>query len=279
VGEIETPIPLALEGAIGAISLGQSLEAQMKVFISWSGDLSRQLAEAIREWLPNVLQFVKPYFTPSDLEKGARWDNEISKELGQSSIGIFAMTEESLTSPWIMFEAGAISTVVEKARAVRLFSVSRRQTWWDLSQAFRQQHLTVEVRQLLTTINNAAPEEVAVAEKTLDASFNKWWSDLEQAVQAISAAQPPTEPQRSVEDLLEEAVSNTRAIFRELQAPRPLQVFAPNREMEAFVKALMKPQRGLGNTDAEDKAEMAGVLRANGQFRPHQQGCLRCGFS
>jgi hypothetical protein len=40
--------------------------------------------------------------------------NEISKELEQSKIGIIAMTEENLTSPWIMFEAGAISKVVEE---------------------------------------------------------------------------------------------------------------------------------------------------------------------
>src|SRR5215813_14335412 len=86
----------------------------MKVFISWSGERSKQLAEAIREWLPNVLQFVKPYFTPADIEKGARWASEISKELEQSKIGIIAMTEENLTSPWIMFEAGAISKVVEE---------------------------------------------------------------------------------------------------------------------------------------------------------------------
>lgn len=76
----------------------------MKVFISWSGDRSKQLAEVIHWWLPNVLQFVKPYFTPADMEKGTRWDNEISKELGQSQIGIIAMTEENLASPWIMFE-------------------------------------------------------------------------------------------------------------------------------------------------------------------------------
>ncbi len=42
-----------------------------KVFISWSGELSNKLAEAVRQWLPGVLQFVKPYFTPSDIEKGA----------------------------------------------------------------------------------------------------------------------------------------------------------------------------------------------------------------
>ena len=88
----------------------------MKVFISWSGERSKQLGAAIRDWLPNVLQFVKPYFTPADMEKGARWNNEISKELGQSQIGIFAMTREALTSSWIMFEAGAISKVIEEGR-------------------------------------------------------------------------------------------------------------------------------------------------------------------
>src|SRR6516164_2994774 len=71
----------------------------MKVFISWSGDRSKQLAEVIHWWLPNVLQFVKPYFTPADMEKGTRWDNEISKELGQSQIGIIA---SSLPIPLFM---------------------------------------------------------------------------------------------------------------------------------------------------------------------------------
>src|SRR5215831_199016 len=90
----------------------------MKVFIHWSGDRSKQLAEAIHWWLPNVLQFVKPYFSPADIEKGARWANDISKELEQSKIGIIAMTEENLASPWIMFEAGAISKVVGVRRLV-----------------------------------------------------------------------------------------------------------------------------------------------------------------
>ena len=56
-------------------------ETQMKVFISWSGDRSRQLAEVIHWWLPHVMQFTKPYFSPSDIDKGKRWSDDISKEL------------------------------------------------------------------------------------------------------------------------------------------------------------------------------------------------------
>ena len=41
----------------------------MKVFISWSGQHSKKLGEALRDWLPGVLQLVTPYFTPSDIEK------------------------------------------------------------------------------------------------------------------------------------------------------------------------------------------------------------------
>src|SRR5262245_55813784 len=86
----------------------------MKVFIHWSGDRSKQLAEAIREWLPMVLQFTKPYFSPADIDKGARWLTKSARSWSSQKIGIIAMTEENLTSPWIMFEAGAISKVVEE---------------------------------------------------------------------------------------------------------------------------------------------------------------------
>ena len=69
----------------------------MKVFISWSGDMSKNVAEAIREWLPSVLQTVKPYFTPSDIEKGTRWSSDIASELDDSKAGIFCVTSENLT--------------------------------------------------------------------------------------------------------------------------------------------------------------------------------------
>ena len=80
------------------------------------GELSKSLAAAIRDWLPTTLQYVKPYFTPADIEKGAKWDNEISEALEASNFCIIAMTRESLDSKWITFEAGALSKKIEKAR-------------------------------------------------------------------------------------------------------------------------------------------------------------------
>ena len=86
----------------------------MKVFISWSGEMSNQIGEIIRSWLPSMLQSVKPYFTPSDIEKGARWNTEIAQELEDSKIGILCITRENLNSAWLLFEAGALSNKLNK---------------------------------------------------------------------------------------------------------------------------------------------------------------------
>jgi hypothetical protein len=226
----------------------------MKVFISWSGDRSKQLAEVIHWWLPNVLQFVKPYFTPADMEKGTRWDNEISKELGQSQIGIIAMTEENLASPWIMFEAGAISRVVEEKIRVCpiVFGIRKTDLVGPLAGFQAIEFNRTEVRQLLTTINNAA-KDAALLERSLDAAFNMWWPELEKKVKAISsAALPPSRPHRQDRELLEEIVENTRNLIRELQPLLPWQRFAQiNPENVATVQALLRrdsnatPQGGI----------------------------------
>ena len=69
----------------------------MRVFISWSGEVSKQLGEARHLLVPSTLQFVKPYLL-TDIEKGAKWDNEISNELEGSDFCIVALTRESLES-------------------------------------------------------------------------------------------------------------------------------------------------------------------------------------
>jgi hypothetical protein len=80
----------------------------VKVFISWSGSQSREVAEALKDWLPRVIQSLRPYVSSEDIDKGTRWSNDISSELASSQIGIVCVTQNSLNAVWTHFEAGAL---------------------------------------------------------------------------------------------------------------------------------------------------------------------------
>lgn len=98
----------------------------MKIFISWSGKLSQELGNALKEWIPDVLQAVQPYFTPEDIQKGERWSSEIAKELEDSMFGIFCVTPETLNSGWMHFEAGAISKSKDGAQVCPILPARKR---------------------------------------------------------------------------------------------------------------------------------------------------------
>ena len=79
----------------------------MKVFICWSGRRSKQLAEALHQWLPSVLKDLAPTYSP-DIPKGELWFDSINRELNRSQAGIVCLTPENMDSAWIHFEAGAL---------------------------------------------------------------------------------------------------------------------------------------------------------------------------
>jgi len=79
----------------------------MKIFISWSGKLSKHVGLTLRDWLPNVIQAADPYISSKDISKGVRWFSEISTELESSHFGIICVTRTNMESPWLLFEAGA----------------------------------------------------------------------------------------------------------------------------------------------------------------------------
>ena len=60
----------------------------MKVFISWSGDISHKVAMVLYGWLPDVIQSIDPYVSSEDIHKGTRWIMDISTELEKSAFGI-----------------------------------------------------------------------------------------------------------------------------------------------------------------------------------------------
>jgi hypothetical protein len=203
----------------------------MRVFISWSGEPSRQLAEAVREWLPSALQYVKPYFTPADIEKGARWATEISNELSTSQIGIFILTRNNLNSKWMLFEAGAISKKIDKARICPIvFDIEPTDIEGPLAQFQATKFTRDDFRQLFNTINAAAGDS-KLPDAIAGTVFEKWWPDLDAEVRTILAASTSSEQSsvRTPQDLLEETVSLVRTIAvgqRDLESKMQLLVIA-----------------------------------------------------
>src|SRR5262245_43236095 len=97
----------------------------MRVFISFSGDRSAKVASIIREWLPKVIQATRPWMSETDIEKGTRWVSEISGVLAEAAVGIICVTPENIHSPWLAFEAGALSKALSASRVCTyLFDLS-----------------------------------------------------------------------------------------------------------------------------------------------------------
>lgn len=89
---------------------------EKNVFISWSGDRSRIVAEGLRDWIPQVIQIANPWMSKEDINKGTRWLIELSKELEKTNIGIFCLTRENLKSSWLLFEAGTVGKTLKESR-------------------------------------------------------------------------------------------------------------------------------------------------------------------
>ena len=88
----------------------------MKVFISWSGTRSNRVGKALRIFLEDVNQAIKPWMSETDIDAGSRWAAELAKQLEETNFGIICLTPESLTSPWSLFEAGALSKSIRDSR-------------------------------------------------------------------------------------------------------------------------------------------------------------------
>src|SRR5690348_3571721 len=92
----------------------------MKVFISWSGEPSRSIALALRQWLPLVVQHVKPWMSDEEIESGTRWNDGIGRALEDTDFGIVCVTAANQHKEWLMFEAGALAKRLATARVVPL---------------------------------------------------------------------------------------------------------------------------------------------------------------
>ena len=191
----------------------------MRVFIAWSGPVSREVARALHDWIPLVVQSVEPWMSSEDLEKGTRWFTEVAGELEKAKVGVLCLTAENLSSPWVHFEAGALSKSVGRTHVCPyLFGVDAANVKDPLAQFQLTKADKDDTLKLLKTLN-AALEDARLSEGKLSAVFEKWWPDLYEKLAKIEAS-PVAPPRGSVDrterEILQDVLGSVRGLSTQL---------------------------------------------------------------
>jgi hypothetical protein len=183
----------------------------MKVFLSWSGDKSKHVAKALRDWLQNVIHAIDPWLSAEDMAKGSRWSIEIASQLNDTAVGIICVTPENQEAPWINFEAGALAKAVKQQVYVcpYLIGLTLTDLKGPLSLFQATEANEADTLQLLLTLNRALGEQ-ARAESSVRQTFMKWWPDLQKELEHAASIHPSKGHERPQREILEEVLLSVR---------------------------------------------------------------------
>lgn len=192
----------------------------MKVFISWSGSRSKDLANALRQWLPMVLQYVEPWVSDKDISAGERWAQAISGELDASNFGIICITPENLNSEWILFESGALSKSMLDAKVIPLlFGLELSDLSGPLSQFQAQKVEETGVMEVVRAINKVA--EKPASSEIVDQLVPTLWPQLQETLSKIPEIAPTEKHKRPSHEILEELVTGVRGLSSKMRDMEP----------------------------------------------------------
>jgi len=185
----------------------------MKVFISWSAERSKLVAEILNWWIRSVIQAVRPWMS-TEIDRGALWFPKINDELAQTEVGVVCLTKENLDKRWILFEAGALAKGLSSNRVCPLLiDLQSNDLQSPLSQFNHTLPTEIGMWSLINTINSALKES-ALPHELLHRAYTTYWPLFKTAFdEAISKTKEGPQPEaRNESDMLLELLSGMRAL-------------------------------------------------------------------
>lgn len=165
--------------------MSESIIFKVRVFLSWSGkgSASHSIAVALNKWLSKVIQFADPFLSSDDIQAGERWDDVLGKHLNESDFGILCITQESKESPWMLFEAGALSGSYGNPKRVVPYLLDMEPG--DLKPPLGRFNAVTADKdgtfKLLDSLNKP-PVGQLVSDEVLRATFQAFWPELESEI-------------------------------------------------------------------------------------------------
>ncbi len=184
----------------------------MKVFISWSGELSKQIALRLKDWLPRVIQQLEEPFVSDDAEKGIVWTTGLMGELEESTFGIICLTPSNITNPWIVFETGALYKNQKETRVCPIiFKMKPANIPQPLGLFQFTQFNEEDMFRLIKSINSHL-ENASLNSELLRDSFDVRWLSFQKEILALlsNPHEEDEQPVRNQSEMLEEVLGLVR---------------------------------------------------------------------
>ncbi|MGN7969104.1 toll/interleukin-1 receptor domain-containing protein [Microbacterium sp. 22296] len=220
----------------------------MKVFISWSGPRSRAMADALRDWIHDVIQNVECFCSTEDIRAGQRWNNEVNSWLSETDFGVLCVTPENMSAPWLNFEAGALAKRIDDDARVVPVTLGFQPA--ALEEPLKQFNgVPADRTGFLRLMKSIA--EIAHPTMNIERHFDRWWGDLEEKIQEIPSADVQvSEPQPpDVSEMFTDIMSSIRGLTNELRHRSPA------------------ASSSSSSLSASEYRSIAGVLAENAELR------------
>jgi len=236
----------------------------MKVFISWSGERSKAVAELLDDWIQCVLQAVKPWMSARDIDRGSLWFTEINDQLKEVSTGIVCLTKENKDRPWILFESGALARGLSSQR-VMTFLIDLSPT--DIGDPLAQFNHTLPneagLRSLVTSIN-ARLGDLAISARTLENVFETYWPQFSARFAKIIEETPESQPisDRTEESKIDEMLGHVRGMDRRL------------RELENKGRGYNHVTTSVSPAVSELNSSLRASRQIDAMFRSYKRGAM-----
>jgi TIR domain len=190
-------------------------ELKLDVFISWSGERSKMIAEKLKNWLEIAFQFTRPFLS-TEIAAGRRWSEDVAKALDRSNFGILIVTPDNIHSEWLLFEAGALAKHLGESRVVPvLVDMTASDLRPPLSE-FQAVRLEDQLYGLAESLNQAQPDSWSA--ERVRAAFG-WTSkqflvDVRPLVETTRNADAEKTTARPIGEVLEEVLQTVKLLRR-----------------------------------------------------------------
>lgn len=229
-----------------------AIEADLKIFISWSGELAKQCTKVLRDWLPKMFDHIDPWASEVDIDAGTRSMDAIADRLNTSAFGIIVVTTENMGKPWLNFEAGALSKSLgaDSTRVVPL--MVNFDDPYQLQGPISQFHGTLLNKEGMLRVCRSIATVIGLDQLVVAHRFEWAWKDLEAGIAEAKqkAGDQPEPPDVDEKLLLKSLIATVNTMQTNLMTQAANATLASSRHV--IESGLSSKRRISGYVDLPD---------------------------